>query len=62
MCGWFFLILSRMAFGSGKGSVQSRCSAFLSGPPPMVRVDASRARRETAIAWLERASRPSGIR
>lgn len=45
--GWFFLILSRASTGSLKGRMTSRCSGL--GPPPMVIVEASEARREEAI-------------
>lgn len=49
MFGWFFLILSKMAVGSLKGRMMSRCSG--SGPPPMVRDKASWARRRVELGY-----------
>ncbi len=47
MFGWFFLILSKISVGSSKGMMTSRCSGL--GPPPMVRDEASRARRRMEL-------------
>lgn len=49
ICGWFFLILSKISVGSLKGRMTSRCSGLESAPPPIVRDEASWARRRVGI-------------
>ena len=49
ICGWFFLILSKISVGSSKGRMTSKCSGLESAPPPMVRDEASWARRRVGF-------------
>lgn len=55
--GWFFLILSKISVGSLKGRMTSRCSGLDSGPPPIVRDEASWARcggwgfEDESLSW-----------